>query len=428
MAQAAHAPRALLRRRDCTWKQRLELRGSRQCKRAIRREPRAEVTQGLASRVSDRIRGGIRSLEGKWIKLMPMTVLFFSMSFVNALLDSTKDTLVVTAMGGAEQIPYLTVFAVLPCSFLAVAAFSWMAGAMSRERLFVATVATFGAFFVLFGFFLYPNRNIFHPHALVDSWEAFLPAGLHGAAEVVRNWLFTLFYISSELWGDVVLAFLFWGLANEITKLDEASVLYPLFGVGANVAQVLAGRILKWLGLFIPSWEGQLKALCALSGLAVGLILTLHGAIVSLARKKAWGEDRRAGTESVQKERKSNFSEGLTVLMGSVQIRCLAIMAASQGLASNVFQVAWKGQLRLLYPDPAKYSAFMGDVASAAGLVTIFFMLCAPVLFNRLGWRGAASFAPRAMLGLGSIFFLGAICATWLSLEVRSRMTFLPFV
>lgn len=62
---------------------------------------------------------------------------------------------------------------------------------------------------------------------------------------MVRNWMFTLFYCTSELWGDVVLSLLFWGLANETTSLRDAPLLYPLFGVGANVAQTLAGRILS---------------------------------------------------------------------------------------------------------------------------------------------------------------------------------------
>jgi AAA family ATP:ADP antiporter len=38
---------------------------------------------------------------------------------------------------------------------------------------------------------------------------------------------------------------LFWGLANEITNLADAATLYPLFGLGANLAQALAGLVLK---------------------------------------------------------------------------------------------------------------------------------------------------------------------------------------
>lgn len=62
---------------------------------------------------------------------------------------------------------------------------------------------------------------------------------------MVRNWMFTAFYCSSELWGDVVLSLLFWGLANEMTTIEEAPGLYPLFGFGANVAPLPPTSFLK---------------------------------------------------------------------------------------------------------------------------------------------------------------------------------------
>ena len=40
-----------------------------------------------------------------------MSAMFYCMAFANSILDALKDTLVVTAFGGAEQIPYLTVYA-----------------------------------------------------------------------------------------------------------------------------------------------------------------------------------------------------------------------------------------------------------------------------------------------------------------------------
>ena len=77
-----------------------------------------------------------------------------------------------------------------------------------------------------------------HLHLFADGLATWLPSGLAGGIGMIRNWMFTLFYVSSELWGDIVLSLLFWGLANETTTLHEAALLYPLFGVGANIGQV----------------------------------------------------------------------------------------------------------------------------------------------------------------------------------------------
>jgi AAA family ATP:ADP antiporter len=71
---------------------------------------------------------------------------------------------------------------------------------------------------------------------------------------MLRNWTFTLFFCMSELWGDVCMGLLFWGLANETTSLADAPTLYPLFGIGANIAQAMAGVVLKVRGEGATFW------------------------------------------------------------------------------------------------------------------------------------------------------------------------------
>lgn len=109
---------------------------------------------------------------GLWRSFLPMLSLFFCLSFVNTILDSLKDTLVITAPGGgAFVIPYLTVYAVLPLSMVFLVAFSAASHRMSRASLFNTIVAVFMAFFGVFGLFLYPNADALHPHALADQLQ-----------------------------------------------------------------------------------------------------------------------------------------------------------------------------------------------------------------------------------------------------------------
>ena len=83
------------------------------------------------------------------------------------------------------------------------------------------------------------------------------------------------------------------------------------------------------------------------------------------------------------------------------EVLCLAIMSVSQGLSSILFQVAWKGQLRILHPSPAEYSAAMGDVQLASGTLTCVLMVCAPYLFRKLGWAGTLGVTPKSAMLLG---------------------------
>ena len=390
-----------------------------------------------------------------------MGSLFFFMAYNNALLDSLKDTLTVTALGGAEQIPFLTVWAVLPCSILFVLGFSALSTRLPRRTLFNATLGLFLGFYAVFTYILFPLRAQLAPTELTNALMAVMPVGLHGGVavrfyprpghslplpsdsrlaahlshhQVLHNWTFTLFYCFSELWGDVVLSLLFWGLANDITREEEAMLLYPLFGLGANVAQAVAGRVLKLLsvapvyaaGMSLAAkqaageaaWALQLRLLMVSVFVSGAAIFALHAFIVRASAKwralapppEAVATSPSAAAPPGPKPR-MRTRDAFKALSASPQILCLAAMSVAQGLSSNVFQVAWKTQLRQLYPDPSSYCAFMGDVATVSAVATFAAMLAAPSIFRRLGWTGAASVTPYCMIVLGWLFFGLSIAA-----------------
>jgi hypothetical protein len=61
-------------------------------------------------------------------------------------------------------------------------------------------------------------------------------------------------------------------LANEITNLSDAATLYPLFGLGANLAQALAGLVLK---VCVCVWGGLDSWLCV----CLGHVCCLRGGV-----------------------------------------------------------------------------------------------------------------------------------------------------
>jgi len=166
----------------------------------------------------------------------------------------------------------------LPISCIFLVLYSYATQRFSRATLFNIVVSTFLALYSGFAL-LYPHHETMHLHGFATQMLENSPAGFAGAIGMVRNWMFTLFYCTSELWGDVVLSLLFWGLANETTSLRDAPLLYPLFGVGANVAQTLAGRILSAFSKTTASklsYAQQVQS-CMVMVLCLGLgILAMH--------------------------------------------------------------------------------------------------------------------------------------------------------
>ncbi len=127
-------------------------------------------------------------------RLIPLALIFFFVALNYNILRTIKDTLLITAKGsGAEVIPFVKVWAMLPGAVGMTLLYTLLARKMSRERLFYLIVSMFLIYFFLFAFVLYPYRDNLHPHQLADKIEAILPTGCKGLVSMFRYWTFTLF-------------------------------------------------------------------------------------------------------------------------------------------------------------------------------------------------------------------------------------------
>src|SRR5271156_6285781 len=111
-------------------------------------------------------------------KFVPMLLIFFLVGFNYSLLRATKDSLVVTApSSGAEALPFLKVWAIVPMALLFTFIFTRVSNRLTREKIFYVMMSIFLAFFLLFMFFLYPFQGTLHPHAFCDRVQEMLPQG-----------------------------------------------------------------------------------------------------------------------------------------------------------------------------------------------------------------------------------------------------------
>lgn len=345
-------------------------------------------------------------------KLLPMFFLFFFISFNYTILRDTKDTLVVGA-SGAETIPFLKFWGVVPAAVLFMIVFSKLSNILSKENLFYATIAPFIVFFGLFAVFIYPNREWLEPTASADWLQSFLPLGLSGLVACYKHWSLSVFYILSELWGSVVLSLLFWGFANEITRVGEAKRFYSLFGLGANLALLFSGPAIVWvsgLGPDLPkeqAWQLSLNYL-------MGMVTVAGFAVVAIY----WWMNRNVLTDprfydpteekKVKKAKpKMGIVDSFKYLLSSKYILSIATIVIAYGISINLVEVTWKNQLKQQFPNSNEYSAFMGWFSTATGFVTILMMLfVGGNLIRRKGWGFAAMVTPIVLLITGVGFFV----------------------
>lgn len=347
-------------------------------------------------------------------KLLPMFFLFFFINFNYTILRDTKDSLIVTAPGsGAEAIPFLKVWGVLPFAILFMIVYAKLSNVLSKTKLFYTTITAFIAFFALFALVLYPCKEILHPTVAADSLQSFLPQGLSGLVALFRNWTYALFYIMSELWGSVGISLLFWGFANDITRVSESKRFYAMFGLGANFAMLFSGPAIIYFSDIrskLPpetdAWGVSLNymlSLVVLSGLIImGIYWWINKNVLTDSRFYDPSEVKK-----VKKEKpKMSLKESFMYLAKSKYIGCLAILVIGYGIAINLVEVTWKSQLKLQYSNPNDYMTFMGYFSTITGLTTILMMLfVGGNVIRRFGWGVGAQITPVVLLITGVGFF-----------------------
>lgn len=113
--------------------------------------------------ILDSIQKQISSFSRLWKTFLPMCTLFFFMALINTIVSSLALTLVVTAPGGGAQVlPFLTVYAALPASLLFMVLYAYASHRWDRRTVFTLVISAFTAFNLFFVLFLYPNHGTIH--------------------------------------------------------------------------------------------------------------------------------------------------------------------------------------------------------------------------------------------------------------------------
>ena len=342
-------------------------------------------------------------------KLLPMLVLFFFVSLNYNILRTLKDTLVIVAgkSSGAEVIPAIKLWGILPGAVLITLLYTRLANRFSRETVFYVIISFFLLYFVSFIFLLYPNRDLLHPYAFCESMQEILPAGFNGLITMCRNWTFTLFYIMSELWGTTVLFLLMWGFANQIVKVSEAKRFYALFGVGANASGMVAGQLSVYLCKGTLSWEQSVVSLISIV-IVSGLVILM---LFYLLTTKVLTDPRYCDPNETKKQDevrgKLSLKQSFAHLLQSRYLIYLTIIVISYNVIINLVEIIWKDQMRAQFPNPTDFHRFYNQVSSFIGMVaTLAALFISGNSLRILGWTFTALLTPIVLL-ITSIAFFG---------------------
>lgn len=362
-------------------------------------------------------------------KLLPMLALFFLISFIYNLLRCMKVTVVVTAAGsGAEVIPFLKVWAVLPTAVLLTYLYTKLSNYLNREQVFYTMIVFFLGFFTLFLLVLHPNRESLELTTFANFLQGKLPEGLKGLIAIIRHWPLSLFYVLSEMWSAIVLSMLFWGFANEITSVDEAKRFYAIFALGANFSGIFSGQSAQFLTVqqYDPTLPFGHNAWEQTLAIQLGMVLLL-GAVVMvlfywvnriLVKQKEAGVLLRTKMlntqpaseipEDLESEptKKLSLKECFSYLLKSPYMVYIAILVVAYNIVYNLSDVMWTHQVSSRYPNASEFNAYINQVASVTGIfATLSGLILSGNVIRRYGWTITAMITPLIWLFTSVGFF-----------------------
>ena len=352
-------------------------------------------------------------------KMLPMLVMFFFISYNYNALRNLKDAIVITQKSsGAEIIPFIKVWLMLPMAIFMIYIFTRLSHWLTSEHIFYFIISMFLTYFLIFTFIIYPMRASLALNNTADFLYTVLPPGCNGFIAMIRYWHLASFYVMAELWSNIVLSVLFWAFANEITKICEARRFYGILGLGANIASIVAGYVsLFFCKLeYIPSFYGkdqweQTLVMVIIVVTIIGIITMLiyHWMHTHILTDSSLYEHSESVSANRSKKPKMTMKENIRCLTQSKYVFYIAFIVVVYNAIINLVEVVWKDSVRQLYPNPSEFAAYMNQITIWTGLIAIIvaFLITGNAL-RWLGWTKTAIITPLILL-ITSIGFFGCL-------------------
>lgn len=351
-------------------------------------------------------------------KILPLLLMKFCISLVYAILTCMKDTLIVTAKGsGAEVIPVLKGWVVLPVAIVATIVYAKLSNIFKRSTLFYITLFGFLLVFLLYGFLLYPNQEFLSPtqsanfllHRFGESFSHWI--------SVYRYWIQSIFFVTAELWATLTIFLLFWGCANQVTNVGEAKRTYTIFIAAGDLATFIAGPLIlfytkKYAHLdFLFTMQHMIMYVSGLTIATMGLHYYLDRVIKTDPRfqlpKKLKAESGKT---------KLSVVASIKHIFSSKYLLSLTCMVVAYGLCINLVEVNWKAHLKILYPSASDYQAFISMTTMIIGIVAfVTVLLVGGGMLRYLGWHFSAQASPIIIGFTGLVFLLLVLASKYMN-------------
>ncbi|MCG7498248.1 NTP/NDP exchange transporter [Vibrio sp. Of7-15] len=332
-----------------------------------------------------------------------MMTLLSCFTFNTKVLKILKDTLVVANPNlGAQLIPFLKTWALIPFTILIIYIFNKLSNRYSPLRVFQILTSAFLSFFFIYYFFLWPYTPSVLPSGAIDVVYNLLPDGLHSLGLMIEYWPISLFYVMADSWSILFISLIFWNIISQIVPPERAKETYPWFSL--DISAIVIGFIALFFVLFEKiflqgldsAWSFKFSSYMAL--LISVCLLQLYVFSQLVKREKLPPLPSKKGEGLNVKDKKK--------LIRSPFFIGIAITVFLMEFTDALFDTIWKDVLSRAYPDPSDFSNYLSWVTAINGvLVTFTVFFISRRLLKKYSWTRVAILTPICLALTSTVFF-----------------------
>ncbi|KAM0676058.1 hypothetical protein GVAV_000019 [Gurleya vavrai] len=214
----------------------------------------------------------------------------------------------------------------------------------------------FGCYFVIYGTLILPFQEFIELNKFL-SVDAFgdgkmAMRGLQGVYALlltVNFWTSSLLYVTSELWGNIVLSLLFMTFANEVCRFKQAMRFIPLFYLFSNFGLLLSGISMLGFCYAQDNWPYQfniyvINGIFILCGALCLLIYTIHYLLEkNILNKQVYTFQ---GENIKKKKAKSDLATGFAYMMKSKLLLQICFIVLAYNVSTNLIDSISKSAIK----------------------------------------------------------------------------------
>ena len=392
-----------------------------------------------------------------------LAALGFFVILAYTILRVSKDALIIS-IGGAEMLPVLKLLGVLPAAFLVSGLWTAAVDKLGNETAPLAALAIFCGFFLVFVAAM-PHLNLIHSFSFAAS---FMPAGI---SKMLQFWMYSLFYIASEMWAVVMIEGVTKSLQNQILNKEQQKRMISSAAMFQSFGLIAAGYITTSVfGIASLSLNAQIRILIFAFVACAIIIGALYkfanpdetkGTVVKDTEKNTTDESINAIAKDLKEigaachsindsnkklifnaeditinynmnteikdhvhlQSKICFAAGDDSYWGPIRsifrystLRSVASVIMTYNISVVIFEVIWKNQVKIFCNSQAAltYGQFMGAFNMWTGIATIALCIMGPVI-SRIPPRIRNQITPVILLSLSIVFFGLLIAPTFMA-------------